>query len=624
MKSRHFLALSLAVVMLFSLAACGSAPASAQNESEKAQTETQAPTSALAETQAAAPAPVVAAPSELSDIDTQLKLIHDNMDKLQQPVGELPWFYVVTDLDHDGSLEFIAASQHPSDRSTNLKLWEVSTDRKALTECKVQKDEEESFPDIMTDSVDTFHVTATDTWNYLFYDNIVLSDTEIYTSKSAFRMKDGVMSYEAFAIEHTLVENGTRHISYTNPDGDDISQAEYSSAGILAFDGAERSNTSFEWLTAEDAKSLTRLTDSYAVFMGVKKATENFPVPKPAALQAPEATPAPTATAAPAATPVPTPVPVEQPMYLMITKNPTNENRKVGGTALFVACANVFDSLKWVMVDPHGLEYDPAQISNVSGYYSTTLSVGNLTSDFNGWGAYCTFFYRGQTARTSTAYIYIQNPAPTPVPVPDGGVYYGSVADWNYSTVSIQIDNTTVVALPWDICSVSGEIYYGAPATAYWNGTTTKGLNFTYCEIKGSEPEPVPQYGSMSGYAHEGGGGFAINLANGTEVFVDAWNCNVSGEFYDGCSCVVYYIGSPTSSNIYQADIYGSASRSSYSEPEDDVVVYETNDGTTIMEWSDGSSYVEGEDGSYFFIDTDGTWAYYDAATGEVDGSYFN
>ena len=620
MKTKRFFSLLLAALMLFSLAACGSASASSQDAPAKTQTETQAP----AETEAQ---PVSVPASELSDIDAQLKLIHENMDKLQQPTGELPWFYAVTDLNHDGCLELIAASQHPSDRSTNLKLWEVSADRKALAECKVQKDEEESFPDIMTDSVDTFHVTATDTWNYLFYDNIVLSDTEIYTSKSAFRMKDGVMSYEAFAIEHTLVENGTRHISYTNPDGDDISQAEYSSAGILAFDGAERSNTSFEWLTAEDAKSLVRLTDSYAVFMGVKKATENFPVPKPAALQAPEATPAPTATAAPAATPVPTPVPVEQPMYLMITKNPTNEpGKKLGSTALFVACANVFDSLRWTMVSPQGVEYTPEQFAgiypavSVSGYYGTTLSIGNLIWDIGGWGAYCTFYYQGQTARTSTAYVYV-SASPSPTPQPISGTSYGSVFDIKYSYVTIWLDEGFSVLAEWDKVEVNGDIYSGAPATVYWDGSKD---NVTYCVIQGSQPAPQPTYGSMSGYAHEGGGGFAINLANGTEVFVDAWNCSVSGEFYDGCSCVVYYIGSPTSSNIYQADIYGSASRSSYSEPEDDVVVYETNDGTTIMEWSDGSSYVEGEDGSYFFIDTDGTWAYYDAATGEVDGSHFN
>ena len=31
------------------------------------------------------------------------------------------WFYAVTDLDHDGKLEFVAASQHPQSRSTNLR-----------------------------------------------------------------------------------------------------------------------------------------------------------------------------------------------------------------------------------------------------------------------------------------------------------------------------------------------------------------------------------------------------------------------------------------------------------------------------------------------------------------------
>ena len=30
------------------------------------------------------------------------------------------------------------------------------------------------------------------------------------------------------------------------------------------------------------------------------------------------------------------------------------------------------------------------------------------------------------------------------------------------------------------------------------------------------------------------------------------------------------------------------------------------------------------EELGYFFMDTDGTWAYYDAETGEVEGSDFN
>ena len=107
----------------------------------------------------------------------------------------------------------------------------------------------------------------------------------------------------------------------------------------------------------------------------------------------------------------------------------------------------------------------------------------------NGWGVYCTFYYKGQTARTSTAYIYVSgNPPTPPTPVP---------------------------------------------------------------------PTPQPTYGTMSGTAYEGGGGYAIRLQNGNEVFVDSWNCNVEGKFYEGCSAIVYYVNYPSTANVYRADIYG-------------------------------------------------------------------
>ena len=67
----------------------------------------------------------------------------------------------------------------------------------------------------------------------------------------------------------------------------------------------------------------------------------------------------------------------------------------------------------------------------------------------------------------------------------------------------------------------------------------------------------MPYYGSMSGSAHEGGAGYAIDLENGDQVFVDSWICKVEGQFYDGCDAVVYYTDYPSSENIYQVDIYG-------------------------------------------------------------------
>ena len=161
---------------------------------------------------------------------------------------------------------------------------------------------------------------------------------------------------------------------------------------------------------------------------------------------------------------------------------------------------------------------------SVYGLYSTTLGLNSVVRQLNGWGAYCTFYYKGQTARTTTAYMYVSAPAPTPT--------------------------------------------------------------------------PQPGYGSMRGVAHEGGGGYAINLENGTEVFVDSWNCNVEGQFYDGCSAVVYYTDYPSTANVYRADIFGNMG----------LIVPDEDKGG----WA-GSNYYENE---HYFADEDqGGWAgsnYYD------------
>ena len=488
MKRKRYLSILLILAMLLSLALCTGAAASADDST--------------------------ATPEE------QLKLIVSRMESLKQSDGTNTWYYTVADLDHDGCLEFIAASQHPLDRSTNLKIWTVSKDATSLTECVLNKDAEESFPDIMTDMVDTFHVKDTDTWYYMVYDNIVISSSEVYTIKTAVNLKDGIVSYDSYAVEHSVLQNGLRSVSHTDTSGVAISAEQYNASGADAYAGAEKSNTAFEWLTDDKVGDPDRLTESYEVFLGTREPTEIFPVPKPEALNVAEA------ETTPAPTPVPTPAPVqpEQPTWLTITKNPTNENRRVGGNAIFVACANAYESLNWTFVSTDGGEYSPASFlagsgAYVDGEYSTTITVCNLESWMNGWGAYCTFYYKGQTARTSTAYIYVSDNPPVP-------------------------------------------------------------------------PTPQPSYGSMSGTAYEGGAGYAIRLQNGTEVFVDSWNCNVEGQFYDGCSAIVYYTDYPSTANVYRADIFGNMG----------LIVPDDYQGG----WA-GSNYYENE--PIYIIDDQGGWA---------------
>ena len=185
---------------------------------------------------------------------TQLQLMAALIDSLKQDDSTRTWYYCVTDLDHDGCLEFLAASLHPVDRSTNLKVWIVSPDGKTLNNAQLVKDSaDESFPDIMADTVDTYHVADTDTWYYMVNDNVVISDSEVYTVKTAVNLKNGVLDYDTYAVEHTVVDSsGNRNVSCTDMNGLGISAEQYNAAGTNNFAGASRSNTAFEWLVADE------------------------------------------------------------------------------------------------------------------------------------------------------------------------------------------------------------------------------------------------------------------------------------------------------------------------------------------------------------------------------------
>ena len=56
---------------------------------------------------------------------------------------------------------------------------------------------------------------------------------------------------------------------------------------------------------------------------------------------------------------------------------------------------------------------------------------------------------------------------------------------------------------------------------------------------------------------------YSLKAVNVPQVFVDSWICKVEGQFYDGCSAVVYYTDYPSSENIYRSLPPRSTSRDS-------------------------------------------------------------
>ena len=132
-------------------------------------------------------APAAGAENSAATVDQQIGLLFSKI-AAERQAGQMQWYYSVTDLDHDGHLELVAAAQHPADRSTNLKVWEVSDTMDSLVESRLNIDADESFPDILTESADTYHNTDTNTWSYMFYDNVVISDYDVYTVKCSVSM----------------------------------------------------------------------------------------------------------------------------------------------------------------------------------------------------------------------------------------------------------------------------------------------------------------------------------------------------------------------------------------------------------------------------------------------------
>ncbi|MBO5640112.1 MAG: hypothetical protein J5916_09430 [Oscillospiraceae bacterium] len=335
-----------------------------------------------------------ATPVRASDetANAQIQYLFNNFNTFKQPESAgVKWSYAVTDLNHNGLLELLAASVQGEGRYTYVTAWEMGADLNSVNPIQVVIPEDESFPDIVTDSADTFYNQASNTWIYMFYDNIVFSADEAYYAKCAVKLADDGLSFQQLAIQHNQAAGGIVNTAYMDNSGNAITGEQYNNAGTEGPVQLIKSSTNFEWVDAEAVTSQNALFNSYAVFKGLMQPSSKTAQP----------------------------VNAQNGGFLTITKNPTNESPAVGGTAYFVANASTWTSLNWTFVSPQGGEYNADGFvkmfpyAKVSGAGSTTLTVANVSTDMNGWSVYCTFYSGTQTARTGSAYLYVSGSTTT-------------------------------------------------------------------------------------------------------------------------------------------------------------------------------------------------------------------
>ena len=316
------------------------------------------------------------------DAEAQINVIFRDFGSCRQADSDGTWFYAVTDLDHNGRLELLAASVQASSLLPAAKVWELNADRSALQPCKLNIAENEVFANILTDSAETRYDKAKDAWFYLVNDFYQVSAEDAFVVKSAVVLDSGELEYGALAYED-IGPSGSR---FTDTNDNAITVEDFGNIGDRFFKDSQKSSTSFEWFTAAEASQLSAFADSYAVFTGDKAPSRTFAG----------------AASFPAG-------------FLAVTKNPTSESHVPGESAMFVANANAYTSLEWVFVAPGGAEYTVDEFvvnfpkSAISGSDTTSMTIYNVSPDMNGWSVYCIFSNGSRAVWTNQAWLYVRS-----------------------------------------------------------------------------------------------------------------------------------------------------------------------------------------------------------------------
>lgn len=103
----------------------------------------------------------------------------------------------------------------------------------------------------------------------------------------------------------------------------------------------------------------------------------------------------------------------------MVFKDPTEETRYAGTTAVFIANADPYTDVGWRAVTPEGrnISMDAFQEifpgCRVLGTYSNELTLVNLFPDMNGWSFVCVFGNEGTLSCSACAPLYVMGQGQT-------------------------------------------------------------------------------------------------------------------------------------------------------------------------------------------------------------------
>ena len=308
--------------------------------------------------------PETAAPEKVPDVE-QRKLIEAESELWTVKNAAEPWFYAITDLDHNGRLEVIAASMQGTGLYTYANFYEVSEDYSHLVPCETSDEEWETWPDFIQESLPCYYDSASGRYAYVCRDLMRDGAAHSLETISAIWLENGHVHQQPLASVETLYTEGEAEpdVRYFDAEDNPLTQEEYENWEEQAFAGMEKSTLDLFW-----SEESSRAGDP-------GEETEELSV--------------------------------------TITKNPRSETIAEGGQTWFIAHADNAESIHWQAVDPDGVTYTLEEAMEkhpgllLQELELDTLGVSNIPASADGWGVQAVFEGPGGPAVTEPAYLYV-------------------------------------------------------------------------------------------------------------------------------------------------------------------------------------------------------------------------
>ena len=163
------------------------------------------------------------------EMEDQLKIILNHQSQWKNNTGAEYYAYAITDLDHNGRLEIIAASSGGTGKYTNYNIYEVKEDKSGIEQCTTNLLEGDSGADIIVNDWITYYDVNTNTYHYVVKDAIRVNATQYLENKRDIVFKNSNWTENNIAVKESVYAEDKADFEnqYQNKSGEEIDALTY-------------------------------------------------------------------------------------------------------------------------------------------------------------------------------------------------------------------------------------------------------------------------------------------------------------------------------------------------------------------------------------------------------------